>query len=380
MRMKQKKLNQKRLNGKMLSKKWIGIGLLIVLSFLGLVWYFGLYGFIVSLLSSLLLLIITNLDRAGDVVASFYKLGSKLNFWFEKNAVEKRLESTIGIASKKINEEAGTELLPHGVDIKWDVPQNRDAFLQRGKVVVCLEPSSNEERNLARATMMFTEEDLIAPSQRFVNTSIMKAACFVITRKMLMADRKLHALKCLNKEFIEPEIEKKPEFRKYISGLDNIDKQGYLTRILLREFGALDAKLSPALTDTRSRKESKGFARMLKEIVEKDTSATVPLRFEGLRFRVAIMPVARLDKSFDIDNFTKQATRALRDDIDTIYVLARGANVVLAKLVVSEIEKARLYLKNIEWEYKSFFERKMGQIQYYVAEMSRVPSASPKAS
>jgi len=63
-----------------LSRKWIVIAVVIVLSFLGSIWYFGLYGVIVSLLWSFLLLVITNLDRAADVVASSYKWGRKADF------------------------------------------------------------------------------------------------------------------------------------------------------------------------------------------------------------------------------------------------------------------------------------------------------------
>jgi hypothetical protein len=352
--------------------KWIIIIAVIVGSFIGSVWYFGLTGILVSLLWSLLLLVLANLDRAADVAASSYKWGRKVNFWFEKNAVEKRLETTIGIASKKINEEAGVDLLPHGVDIKWDLPQKRDAFLKRGKMVICLEPSENEERNLARATMMYVEEDLIAPSQRFVNTTIMKSLCFTIARKMLMLDRKLQALKCLNVEYIEPEVEKKPHIRKYISGMENIDNQGYLTRILLREFSALDPKLSPALTDTQSRKESKGLARMFKVLVEKKVDEQVPLTFSGSRFRVSVMPVAKITSSFDPANFVKAASHSFDENIEIIYVVARGMNVAIAKLVVSEIEKAKLYFKNKDWEY-TVIGRTTGQLKSYLAELSKVP-------
>jgi hypothetical protein len=177
----------------MLKSKWIIIGSVIVASFIGLVWYLGLTGILVSLLWTFLLLVITNLDKAADITASSYKWGKHVNFWFEKNAVEKRLETTIGTASRKINEEAGVGLLPHGVDIKWVAPEKRDAFLKRGKIVLCLEPSDNEERNLARATMMYVDEDLIAPAQRFVNATIMRSLCFAVARKMLMSDRRLHA-------------------------------------------------------------------------------------------------------------------------------------------------------------------------------------------
>jgi hypothetical protein len=350
--------------------KWIIIIAVVVASFIGLVWYFGLLGVVTSIIWSLLLLVITNLDRVSDITASSYKWGRKVNFWFEKNAVEKRLEVTIGTASKKVNQETGVDLLPHGVDIKWDVPQKRDAFLKRGKIVVCLEPSDNEERNLARATMLYVEEDLITPSQRFINTTVMKSICFAVARKMLMLDRKLHALKCLNTEFIEPEIEKIPQVREYVSGMDNLDKQGFLTRILLREFSQLDAKLSPALTDERSRTETKALTRMLKEFVEREQRELVPLDFKGSVFRMHLMPVAKIE-TFDIENFVKAAFYSHNENLDTIYVIARGLNVGLAKLVVSEIEKAKLYLKNTEWEYNTVGRQK-GQLRTYIAEMHKV--------
>jgi hypothetical protein len=351
--------------------KWIIIVLIIALSFIGLVWYLGLYGFIVSLLWSLLVLIITNLDRADDIIASSYKIGRTVSFWFEKNAVEKRLEVTIGSASKKVNQEVGIDLLPHGVDIKWDEPHKRDAFIKRGKIVVCLEPSQNEERNLARATILYVQEDLIAPSQRFINTTITKSLCFAVARKMLMLDRKLHALRCLNKEFIEPEAEKMPQIREYVSGMDSIDKKGYLTRILLREFSQLDAKLSPALTDPQARKETKALTRLLIDIAEKEEEKQVPLTFIGSVFRIGIMPIAKIGKDFHISSVVKTASYHYAQNLDTVYVVALGLKAGLAKLAVSEIEKAKLYLKHTDWEY-DIVGLKKGQLRSYVAQLSKV--------
>lgn len=351
--------------------KWIIIVLIIALSFIGLIWYFGFYGFPMGLFWSLLLLVITNLDRVADIIASSYKIGRKVNFWFEKNAVEKRLEITIGSASKKVNQETGIDVLPHGVDIKWDEPHKRDAFIKRGKIVVCLEPSENEERNLARASMLYVQEDLMASSQRFINTTIMKSLCFAVTRKMLMLDRKLHALKCLNTEFIEPEIEKTPQIREYVSDMDTMDKEGFLTRILLREFSQLDAKLSPALTDPEARKDTKNFTKMLTHFVKRARGARAPsLDYTGAVFRISLLPVAKREK-FNIARFTWAVSRCHHENIDTIYVLARGMNVVLAKLVISEIEKARLYLKNTDWEY-NIVGRKKGRLESYVAELTKV--------
>jgi hypothetical protein len=351
--------------------KWIIIIVIIVSSFVGLVAYLGFYGFPIGLLWSLLLLVVTNLDRVADIIASSYKIGRKVDFWFEKNAVEKRLEVTIGAASKKVNGEAGIELLPHGVDIKWDEPRKRDAFLKRGKIVVCLEPSYNEERNLARATMLYVQRDLISASQRFVNTTVMKSLNFAMTRKMLMLDRKLHALRCLNEEFIEPEVEKMPQIREYVLGMDNMDKRGHLTRILLREFSQLDAKLSPALTDTQSRNETKAFTRLLGDFEKKKEEELVPLEFVGSVFRISIMPIAKIGRSSHVSDFVKTASHSAQKNVDTVYVVALGMKVGLAKLAVSEIEEAKLYVQKTDWEY-NVVGRKKRKLRSYVAELTKV--------
>lgn len=352
-------------------RKWTLILLIVILSFIGLVWYFGLLGFLIGLPWSILLTVLTNLDRVASAIASSYKLGRKVSFWFEKNAVEKRLEVTIGSGAKKLNAEAGIDLLPHDIDIKWVEPQDRDAFLKNGDIVVCLESSYNEERNLSRATMLYVEEDLVYESQRFINTTIMKSLSFAIARKLLMLDRKLGALKCLNQEFMEPEIKKMVQIREYVKGMEMMDRQGLLTRVLLREFSKLDAKLSPSLTDTQARKETKSFTMLLKRFVERATGEEMlTLDHKGAVFRIHLLPVAKFER-FNISNFLKAVSRCNDENIDIIYVLARGRNVVLAKFVISEIEKTKLYLKNKDWEYNIIGRRK-AKLRTYVAELSKV--------
>lgn len=352
-------------------KKWLAMLSIFTLSFIAAIWYFGLSGILIGLLSSALLAVLANLEAVGSIVASGYKLGRSISFWFEKNAVEKRLEATITSASKKVNTEAGFLLLPHGVDVKWVEPQDRDAFLEKGKIVICLESSYNEERNLARATMLYVDEDLIYESQRFINITIMKSLAFVMTRKLLMLDRKLGALKCLTEELMKPEIAKTPQIRTYVTGMENMDGEGLFTRILLREFSKLDAKLSPALTNTESRKETKSFTKILKEFVEREEGEEIPsLTHTGTVFRVGLLPVAKLER-FDISNFLQAARRHYNEDTETLYVLARGSNVALAKLVISEIQKSNLYAQCKDWEYETI-RPNAKKTRTYVSEISKV--------
>src|SRR3990170_4522486 len=115
-------------------KKWLLIISVIILSFIGLIYYLGTNGIYVAIPWSILIIVLANLDLAASVIASSYKIGRRINFWFEKNAVEKRLEVTIAFASKRVNEE-GVNLLPHGVDVKWAEPKAREAFLKEDKIV-----------------------------------------------------------------------------------------------------------------------------------------------------------------------------------------------------------------------------------------------------
>lgn len=349
--------------------KWIVLIPLIILVSLLLFWYLGINGLFAAIPSSLLILVLSNLECVENIIASSYKIGRKFNFWFEKNAVEKRLENTINSASRKVNEE-GITVLPHGIDIKWVEPMSRDAFLKEGKIVVCLEPSYNEARNLARATILYVAEDLIRESQRFINPTVMKSLSFALARKILMLDKRYDALKCLNEEFIEQEISKTPKLRDLILAMEKLDEKGFLTRILLREFSQLDAKLSPALSDARAMKETETFTEFLKIFVEKKPEEDVPLRHDGEIIKVHLLPVTRSIEEFDISVYVKRASQSFDAGIETIYVLAWARNIVLAESVVKRIENTNKYKLYQPWEFT--LPRKQGGLKTYIGVLVRV--------
>ncbi len=261
-------------------------------------------------------------------------------------------------------------MLPHGVDIKWVEPMERDAFLKEGKIVVCLESSHNEDRNLARATLLYVAEDLIRESQRFIDTNVMRSANFSIARKMLMLDKRLGALKCLSEEYIEPEANKTPVIRDYVLAMERMDDEGLLTRILLREFTQLNARLSPALSDAWAIKETEKFTKFIKVFRDRRRDEEVPLRHVGEIIRVSLAPIARSYDDFNISFYVTRASECFRDQIDTLYILARGINIGLAKLVVEQVERANLYTKRNEWIFK--IQRKRDRVKSYVAVLNLV--------
>jgi len=349
-------------------KKWLMLATLIIISFVVLVWYFGLGGFIAGVFETLLLLVLANPLESMGVIASIFKRLRGVHFFFEKYAVEKRLESTIGLSSKKINDE-GVEILPHGVDIKWVESKDREAFLKEDKIVVCLESSNNEPRNLARATMLYTSADLIRESQRFVDHGVMKSACFAVARKMLMIDRRLDAFKCLNEEYLEPEITKYPSIEMHVNVMEKLDSEGNFTRLLLRELSELGAKLSSVLSSPRAVKETLSFMQTMKKLSEKERSVDVTPDHRGEVIDFGIMLIAR-EGVKDPSPYIRYAKHCWKEGLPRLYVLAQGTNIIVAIAAVLGIKSDDIY--RVETESKFWVPKKKGGFESYVAVLSRI--------
>jgi hypothetical protein len=339
-------------------------------SFMALVWYLGLGGILASIFMNLFIFDLAYHYQTMEVLAFLLTPLRKVWFWAEKTKVASSLQSTIGLSSQKLNEE-GMNLLPHGIEIKWVEPMERDAFLEQDKVVVCLESSYNEARNLARATMLYVQEDLIHQSRRFVHAPIMKSIDLVIAKKMLSTDRKLEALRCLSDEFIAPELNNKPAIQSHMALMERIDEQGLLTRLLLREFSELDTRLLGAVSDERAVQETRSFTQKVKELVEKEKGVDVYPIHMGKIICVSIMPVAREDLAGQPDptRYVNYAKKCSDDGFPTLYVVARGLNVFLAEWSVEEIEKRGLYKEIRHWKFK-MSDRK--RTEGYVAFLSRI--------
>ncbi|MHA1929375.1 MAG: hypothetical protein ACTSV2_12440 [Candidatus Thorarchaeota archaeon] len=318
---------------------------------------------------TLIIGILSDMDKASSAIATICKSLSGVSFWFEKNAVQKRVEATISSSSKKVNDE-GVSLLPNGIAVKWVEPMNREAFLREGSVVVCLEPSQNEERNLAIATTLYVSDDLVRESQRFINPAIMNSLSLAISRKMLMSDRKLSAVKILNDVFVKPAVEDEPLIRKYLPLVEKIDSQGLLTRVLLREFSFLDAKLGPVVSNPQIQAETTKFTELLGNFVEKTKDEDVQLRIRGEAIRAGLAPIARSAAEFNLGLYINSSYKSYKEGIETVYVMAIGYNMDLAKLVAKTMERKNIYRKKREWHFRAL--RNGKSVDTFVALMVRV--------
>jgi hypothetical protein len=343
------------------------IGIIIISAVL-FIYIFGFGGIVASIFEVLLIYSVVNPDSVQNILATFYKSSRNVNFWFEKKAVEQRIENTINSTSKKINEECPT-LLPHGVDIKWVDPVDRGTFLKEEKVVVCLEQSVNEAKNLARANMLYVSEDLIRDSQKYINPIIMKSLCIATTRKILMMDKRIDALKCFNEEFYETEIQKTPSLKNYVDVMEKLDIEGLFTRLILKEFSELEPKLMPAISDPRAEQETRSFMNVMKNLAEKEKGVDINPNHRGRIIDVTIMLVAR-EKTIDPTPYIKYAERCWEEEVSRLYVLAQGKNSNLASNIVYILVNKGLYRVENEWKFS--ITNKREKFNSYVGILSRV--------
>jgi hypothetical protein len=348
--------------------KWIALVVILVLSFVGLVYLFGVGGAIAGIFESLLLFALGDLDKTTGYMASSYKWLRTVNFYFERNAVEKRVESTINLASRRVNEE-GVNLLPHRIDIKWVEPKGREAFLKDGKIVVCLESSLNEDRNLARASILYASEDFLRESQRFIEQKVLKSVCLALARKMLMLDRKLDALRCINEEFIKPEVTNDQRIGDYLETMEKLDIEGILTRVYLKELSDLDAKLPTLLSSPRAENETVSFLQTMKKLVEKQKGVDINPTHRGQVIDMSIMLVAR-EGILDPTPYLNYAEKCWNSGLPRLYVMAQGDNTDFAKDVVIGINTLGKYGVEKAWSYR--VAQKKGSFDSYVAVMSRI--------
>jgi hypothetical protein len=303
----------------------------------------GIYPGLITVAWPILLLAITNYDRLMLLSSSFFAIFRKAIFWAERNTISTSLQGTINICAGAINEET-PGLLPHRMKVNWVQPMNRDAFLKNDQVIVCLEGSENQSRNLARATILYVADDLLRESRRFVYPSLMKSTDFVVSRKILASAGNIAALNCLNEEFIQPAVQGNAELEAMIASLQRADSAGLLTRVMLRTFRDLSALVPPSAANPTAENETMNFFEIIERLGTKAKGVDVNPTLDGEIIRVAIMLVARAEAAGSTDPYVNFAFRCRQDNVAVLYVVARGqANCTLTEWVVDDVVKRDYY-------------------------------------
>jgi len=254
-------------------------------------------------------------------------------------------EATIGVSEEGI--------LPYGMRIQWTKETTPESFVRENELIVRMDFHTNQDRNLTIATMLYLSKGLVPHSRRYIYNDILRSLDLTIGKKIIK-DNPV-SLQYFLEEILDKESE---EVLNYCGYLDDIDRAGFFTRVLLREFKSLGLKLYPRqIRDQEIPNETKDFVKFLREIAIKPRDIDVPLDFPGSKIKVGICLVAKPWKR-DILPYCNRIEKYLRDkDIDEIYILAAGKdNIKLVKNIIKLYNKHPLIqgIKKQEYNYEDY--------------------------
>lgn len=306
-------------------------------------------GYLVSFLSgagvigALLVWSLNNYKKIEALAAWFYRTFSWASHRFEYGSVATNIQTKVNSFGEELNKSAGN-VLPHAMKIEWTKNAKEvETSLRKGEIIVTMDYSQNQDRNLVISTLAYLGKDLLPRVRPYVDKTLMKATDFTVAKNIFVSGKQDSAISFFFENYLEPEIEKEPQLRYFCTILDRLERVGFFSRILLRELKYMGEKVFPATPDSVTRHESGDFAEFLARVATRERGEDVCLTFARSRIRTSIMLIARQEtKKWGLRPYRRRTQINLDRGIEHMYICARGAeNISIANLITNEQRKAK---------------------------------------
>lgn len=249
----------------------------------------------------------------------------------DKTAVALKVQGAINSMRTEVLKNA-PKLIEKKLRIRWANVDEAEARLQDGECLVVMRRSEHEADNLAHAVMAYLPKALLPNARQYVDPDRMRAADLIIAKALLSdANSPIGALTVFLDKHLAPARLESVDLKRKITELDEIDLNGWLTRVLLAEYQQMGHSLFPGEPDERCIKDAEKFAGWLHDLACRPPGdESKSLVYKGQYYRVAVIFVARrevLERS-GITPYRKRAKRHLYTDrFDAVYLMARDQNI-----------------------------------------------------
>lgn len=307
------------------------------------------YGIHVLVLVFIIFYLIFFPEKAEKLSSLFYRLFAFFHQAVARRYVALNIQSEIGAVSKKVNSEL-EGALPYGVKVKWIATDKVETEVKKSRVVIMMKDYRNQSINLARAALAYTHEGLLPRAREYVEKTLMKAIDYIVARKIVSGNT--GSVRYLN-EVLEVERKIDQNFNTWVSKVNEIDDQGYLTRIVFYNFFCLE-RLRPRLPDEGVYKETTDYVNLVHRVVTKRPEEDINPTFDGPCIRVAIVLIAKYGV-MGIEPHLDFIKRALGGGIEQFHLVAAGKpNILLTELAAKrasqelplKIEREEVYKGN----------------------------------
>jgi hypothetical protein len=260
----------------------------------------------------------------------------------DRAAVAYKVQGDVNTARAAFLRNGPNDLIEKKLKVKWADAEEAEALIKNGEVLVVMRRSEQHEENIAHALMAYLPKAMLPRARRYVDRERMRAADLIIAKSVLTGDETPSgALPVFFDKHLDPARAEGEDLRQKITELDEIDLQGWLSRVLLMEYRLLGDELHPGEPDQYCREDAEEFARWLHRLAARQPGAYSSLTYTGRYFRIAVIWVAIKEKLAEqgLVPYRKRAKRYLyQERFDAVYLMGRDDNISAVEELANDLE------------------------------------------
>lgn len=296
----------------------------------------GVTGLLSLIILALILVVFFKPENINIWVGYLLSIIGKPFHFLRKASIKKSLEGSCSVALKKISSELPEIDIPN-LSIKWVSKENMKTTLIEGKAIVKLKFSSDDSRNVLKATSIYVRDAFLIHAKPYLHDDLKSALDFSITKKILINIRKNQ--KNLVSKFIQENIQNSVSISEKCDTIEEIDEAGLFTRILLRELDDFGTKLYGRNIKIEHKDEANNLLTFIFDISTREPDDNTPLAFHGVIIKVGVLLVAKVEtyQKYGLAPYLRRIKLGLARNIDSFYLLAREDKVEILDVVAKEL-------------------------------------------
>ena len=235
--------------------------------------------------------------------------------------------STVGSKTTELIKYNLGKILPSArgikVVVKWVSSSSDPVLREDGTVILRMEDSQDQTRNILIATKATFPKILCPTIRKNVDKEIFEAIDLALLKR-LSEDIGQHALPVFQKYFLEPEMDQNATVSERFQQLVEIDNNGFLVPIFFQELDMLGAKLYLQGILSEKSNEVVKFIEFLQNIASRELGDEVELVYLSGDFKVALILLAKSWKAETegLTPYIKRINTNLAKGCDSIYIVA----------------------------------------------------------
>lgn len=296
---------------------------------------------------SLILYFFKNPDKFERGMAVFYRIAytlsssfPKIKYKIDRNAVASSIQDSVNGVCEQIDKQA-PDVLPHALKIEWVQSETPESFIKNGRCIVRLKHYANQDRNIVDSTLWYLKAGLLPGSRSYLDRTLRESCEFKVATQVFIAKRDTGAYDYFFENILNPALNAHVDLKQDLQVLDDLESVGFFTRVFLTEVKQTGEKLLGTMPTHAIQQELRNLAVFLQTIANKERHEKVPLIFNGVKVKAAVVLVAdkKIIDKYGIRPYINRTARRVREGYDSIYVNGWGEEFIKKVLEIkSKIE------------------------------------------